>query len=95
VQSTALSLGLDAVLRRYVDRLSRHARDAHLQLTANRIFVARDNGRLSEVTGPEPRFFAALEELAIEPRFWSSVVTVLRLIVRSDFAQQSNDNKIV
>jgi hypothetical protein len=38
LQSTALSLGeLDAVLRRYVQRLSRHARDAHLQLTANLI----------------------------------------------------------
>jgi hypothetical protein len=51
LQSTALSRGrLDAVLCRYVDRLSRHAWDAHLQLTANRIFVARDNGRLSEVS---------------------------------------------
>jgi len=38
LQSTALSLGeLDAILRRYVKRLSRHARAAHLQLTANLI----------------------------------------------------------
>jgi hypothetical protein len=38
LQSTALSLGRsDAVLRRYVDRLSWQARNAHLQLTANRI----------------------------------------------------------
>jgi hypothetical protein len=38
LQSTALSLGgLAAFLRRYVDRLSRHTRDAHLQLTASRI----------------------------------------------------------
>jgi hypothetical protein len=29
---------LDAVLRRYVERLSRDAHDAHLQLTANWIF---------------------------------------------------------
>jgi hypothetical protein len=48
----AMNLVLDnlqSTARGSTPLLSWHARDAHLQLTANRIVVARDNGRLSRV----------------------------------------------